>query len=130
MPSLNDLLHSPRFRPHCRALLVLLCLVAGWFAFTPQPPPMPDFDGADKVNHLLAFGSMATAASLGWPAGPRARWGVGLGLLAYGGLIELVQSQIPSRTAAWDDLLADAVGIAGGLLLAALLRRRWPPKRS
>lgn len=55
---------------------------------------------------------------------------MGLALLAYGGLIEMVQSQIPSRTAAWDDLLADAVGIAGGLLLAALLRRRWPPKRS
>lgn len=127
MPSLHQLLHDPRFHRHWRVLLLLLALTAAWFAFTPRPP-LPEFEGADKVNHLLAFGSMATAASLGWRAGWASRGGVSLGLLGYGGFIEIVQSQIPNRTAAWDDLLADAVGIAGGLLLAALLRRVWPPR--
>lgn len=127
MPSLEQLLHAPRFHPHWRVLLLLLALTAAWFAFTPRPP-LPEFDGADKVNHLLAFGSMATAATLGWRAGWASRAGVGLGLLAYGGFIEIVQSQIPNRTAAWDDLAADAIGIAGGLLLAALLRWACRPR--
>jgi len=125
MPSPNELLHDPRFRLHWRVLLVGLCVVAGWFAFTPRPP-VPDFEGADKVNHLLAFGSMATAGAMGWAATHRARWQVAFSLLGYGGFIEAVQSQLPNRTAAWDDLLADAIGIAGGLLLAAFLRRCWP----
>lgn len=128
MPSPHELLHDPRFRGRWRVLLALLCLVAGWFAFAPRAPSL-GFENADKLNHLLAFGSMASVGCLGWAAGRRSAAAIALGLLGYGGFIELVQSQIPGRTAAWDDLLADAVGIAGGLLLAALLRRAWPGRR-
>lgn len=127
MPSLQELLHHHRFQWHWRVLLILLGAIAGWFAFTPRPPAL-EFDGADKVNHLLAFGAMATAAALGCVASLRASAAVALGLLAYGAFIELVQSQIPNRTAAWDDWLADAIGIAGGMLLAAALRRCWPAR--
>ena len=48
---------------------------------------------------------------------------VALGLLAYGGVIELVQAQLPHRQGDWADLTADAVGMVAGLLLAAALRR-------
>jgi VanZ family protein len=126
MPSATDLLHTPRFHAHWRALLALLCSVAAWFAFTPGQPPGPDFDGVDKLHHLLAFGAMATAGVLGWQPGRAAVLRVGAGLLGYGAFIEGVQSQLPTRTAAWDDLLTDALGILFGLLLARLLRRRWP----
>lgn len=126
MKSLGDLLHLPRFHLHWRALLLVLGLIAGGFAF--MPAPQMDVEGGDKVNHLLAFGSMALAARLGWTPSRAALVGAALGLLAYGGFIELVQSQIPGRDAAWDDVLADAVGIVGGLLLAALLRRLLPPR--
>jgi len=126
MKSLGDLLHHPRFRRHWRALLLLLGLIAGWFAF--MPAPQMDVEGGDKVNHLLAFGSMSVAGCMGWAPNRAALVGVALGLLTYGGFIELVQSQIPGRDAAWDDVLADTVGIAGGLLLAALMRRLWPPR--
>lgn len=126
MKSLGDLLHHPRFHPHWRALLLVLGLIAGWFAF--MPAPQMAIEGGDKVNHLLAFGSMAVAGRMGWGPNRAVLIGVALGLLAYGGFIELVQSQIPDRDAAWDDVLADALGIAGGLLLAALLRRLLPPR--
>jgi len=126
MPSPNELLHKKRFHRHWRALLALLCVIAGWFAFTPGQPPGPDFDGVDKIHHLMAFGSMATAGVLGWPAGREAALRVAAGLLGYGAFIELVQSQLPTRSADWMDLLTDAVGIACGLLLAARLRRSWP----
>jgi VanZ family protein len=40
-------------------------------------------------------------------------------LLAYGALIEVLQSFTPTRSAEWADLLADSAGIALGLLLVA-----------
>jgi VanZ family protein len=49
---------------------------------------------------------------------------VALGLLAFGVFIELVQSQIPGRDAEAMDVVADSIGILGGLLLAWLLQRR------
>ncbi len=36
------------------------------------------------------------------------------GLLAYGALIEVLQSFTPNRSADWRDLVADAVGLALG----------------
>jgi len=123
MPRLEQLLHEPRFQTAWRALLALLCAIAGWFAFTPGQPPGPDFDGVDKLHHLLAFGSMAMAGAFGWSSGRRATLIVAAYLLGYGAFIEIVQSQLPTRSAEWLDLLTDAVGIAAGLLLAARLRR-------
>ena len=44
-------------------------------------------------------------------------------LLGYGGLIEILQMFIPSRSAEWGDVVADAVGIGIGCLLAVALQR-------
>ncbi len=126
MPPFNALLHAHRFHRHWRWLLLVLAGITAYFAFTPGGVPGPDFDGADKIHHLLAFGSMAVAGALSVSQGGRWAAQVAAALLAYGGFIELVQSQLPTRTASWADLLADAFGIAGGLVLTALLRRSWP----
>jgi VanZ family protein len=40
-------------------------------------------------------------------------------LLAYGGAIEIIQWFVPGRSCEWGDLLADAMGISIGALLAA-----------
>jgi VanZ family protein len=123
---------GPRARRIWQVLLMLLMLAVCTLAFMPHPPPALD-TGWDKRNHLLAFGSLAFVAELAfWPA----RWRplkVLLGLLAFGGFIELVQSQIPERSAEAADLLADGLGIALGLaLVAALIRlgQRLPDTES
>jgi VanZ family protein len=106
-----------------RALLALLLLAVAWLAFSPAPPPQAD-TGWDKANHALAFAMLAAVAELAlWPQ-PARRRVTAIGLLAYGALIEVVQSQLPARSGEWSDLAADAVGIAIGLLLAATLLRR------
>ena len=111
----------PRLRPAWRWLLAALVLVVAWFAFSPAVGT-DAFEHLDKLKHVLAFGCLATVASLGWTATTTARCGIALSLLLYGAFIELVQSAIPSRTASWLDLLADGAGIAGGLLAVQLAR--------
>jgi VanZ family protein len=125
MPLLPALLHEKRFHGRWRLLLAALAGVTAWFAFMPADPNVPA-DGSDKIEHVLAFGALATAAAFCTAAGALQSAIAAVCLVAYGGFIEVVQSFLPTRQADWADLLADAVGVAGGLLLAALLRRWWP----
>ncbi len=111
----------PRTQPW-RALLALLVAGVCWLAFSPAPPAALD-TGWDKLNHLLAFSTLAFTASQAYPGARRRPWMVALALLAFGVFIELVQTQIPSRSADVLDVCADSVGIAAGLLLHALWRR-------
>ena len=101
------------------ALFVLTLLAVSYLALTPTPPKAADL-GWDKLNHFSAFGTLTVLGGLAWP-GRLAR--LSLGLLAYGGLIEVLQTQVPGRSAEWADLLADGVGILLGLALLRLLRR-------
>lgn len=104
----------------------MLLGIVSWFAFSPAPP-VAEFEDADKVNHLLAFGTLACVATFCAAPGLRHRLVVAAGLVVYGGFIELVQTQLPTRHGDWADVLADATGIGAGLLLAALLQRLWRP---
>lgn len=102
--------------PLWRGLLVLLLGIVTCLALTPSPPAQLSL-GWDKLNHAAAFAALASVAYLGFAR----NWVmVGVVLLGYGGLIELLQSFTPTRSAEWGDLLADGVGIALGLLLAAV----------
>ena len=91
-------------------------------ALMPTDVPMPS-TGWDKSNHLLAFSVMAL---LGRRAYPGRTMALLAGLLAYGALIEVLQAFTPNRSAAWQDLAADAVGLAlgwGAEQLARVVRR-------
>ncbi len=105
-----------------RALFFAAVLGVCWLAFSPNPPAAADL-GWDKLNHVSAFAVLTFCAGRGFPRRGRFSAGVPLALLALGVFIELVQSQIPNRSAEAADVLADAVGIAAGLLLAAAWRR-------
>ncbi len=113
-----------------RVLLYLLIVGVSYLALTPKPPTGID-TGWDKLNHTLAFAALAISAWLAYPASHRTRllW---LGaLLAFGGLIEILQLFVPGRSAESGDLLADALGIACGAAIAAgarVWRRRSPAR--
>ena len=85
---------------------------------------LPDVNVSDKIEHALAFllltfwfGSIVVRRDFLWLA---------LALLVFGGLIELVQGWMGlGRRADLLDLCADAIGIAGGLLLALTPLGRW-----
>ena len=85
----------------------------------PVVPHMPS-TGWDKSNHMLAFAVLAVLGLWGYPGRMVVLL---LGLLAYGGLIEVLQSFTPDRFAEWADLLADALGLIVGAGLSRLLRR-------
>jgi len=90
----------------------------------PPSPSMPT-TGWDKGNHALGFAALALLSHWSWPG----RTVLALaGLLAYGGLIEVLQSLTPSRYAEFGDLFADGVGLAFGAVLARLLAH-WKLKR-
>ena len=105
-----------------RWLLAVLVVVVSWFAFSPSTGS-DAFEHVDKFKHVLAFGCLATVAGLAWPVSRPTHFKIALALVLYGAFIEVVQSFIPSRDASWPDLLADAVGIAAGLLLLHVVRQ-------
>jgi VanZ family protein len=123
--SLAHLLHAPASRPWWRRTLALLMAVICVLAFSPTAPKLDIAEG-DKVQHILAFACLAACAALsqrrGWAAAAMAA----AAMLAFGVFIEFVQWFIPSRSADWHDVVADALGIALGLLTVAVVRRLQP----
>jgi hypothetical protein len=95
-----------------RAAWYLAMLAATVLALLPvEQLQLPIFNWWDKAQHALAFAVSAGWALLLWP-GARAR--VLLGMLAYGGGIELAQCAVGWRFAEWADWAADALGVALG----------------
>ncbi len=82
--------------------------------------PSVDIGPSDKLMHLLAYGAWTFASVIGVR---RWRWGVAvaLGIVALGGVIELLQP-ISGRIADWGDFLANSLGVLCGGLLTILAR--------
>ena len=88
-------------------------------------PPVPQMPttGWDKSNHMLGFAVLAVLAH--WALPGRTALAL-LGLVAFGGLIEILQSLTPYRQADFADLIADGAGLLVGEGLARLLTW-WRP---
>lgn len=103
----------------------LILIMAFWacatvilvLAMAPLTPILPT-TGWDKGNHFLAF---CVLTLLGWRAYPGRFELVLLGLIAFGGMIEALQSLTAYRSAEWADWLADIIGIGGGLAMRSSL---------
>jgi len=113
---------APRLRRFWRLTLGLLVGVVSWFAFAPATGG-GSIQHLDKVQHVAAFAALAGVAALAWGPGSHIDRRVAGALLGYGVFIELVQTQLPTRTASLGDVLADGIGIGLGLLLVNRLRR-------
>lgn len=114
---------NPVLRPELRYRRLWFVLGLGLAAFVLVLCLMPSKDLPsihmwDKLEHALAFASLAFLfASV---VVRRDHLWVGISLVAFGGLIELLQAHV-GRDAEWFDLAADSVGVAAGLILA------WTP---
>jgi len=86
-------------------------------ALSPAPYLPPDlFDWWDKAQHAIGFGTLAVLAVLAYPDVSKFR--IGLLLVAWGVLIEVLQHLGGYRFGDWQDALADGVGVVLGLVLA------------
>lgn len=87
---------------------VAVVIVIAWFAFTPAVPAGIERIW-DKFQHVAAFVALAALLDLALPEhGPGFKIALAL---AYGLLIEAVQSLLPWRDASLPDLGADLIGI-------------------
>jgi VanZ family protein len=100
--------------------------VAGCFAFVmailPHPPEVPGHPN-DKVEHIVAFATLALLGSLAYPRALFVKLLVGLSL--FGAFIEVVQA-IPAlhRDSDVVDWVADTVAVVVVLLLMRWWRGR------
>jgi VanZ family protein len=94
-------------------------VVAGVFILAVAPLPQAGPPGSDKVDHFAAFFVLTMGAAVLYVRRPL--WLIGALLLAYGGLIEIVQGlPLVGRDSDVLDWLTDAAGIAIAALAAAL----------
>ena len=87
----------------------------------------PNFGGIfpnDKVVHFTGYFLLAT-----WFGGVARRnqyWIVGAGLIAFSGLMEILQGVMHNgRDAEWLDLVANTLGVTTGLTLASIGLGKW-----
>ncbi len=78
--------------------------------------PMPSTGVNDKLSHLVTY--FGLAGWFGLLAGNRSAlaWTLAA-VIAYGGLIELLQAMTSYRQAEWADMLANSLGAAAGIWL-------------
>ncbi|MBE0453333.1 VanZ family protein [Roseovarius autotrophicus] len=99
---------------------ILLALIVAVLTLSSAPAGPAGIPHLDKLAHFLAFA--AIAVPLAWRH-PRHWRAVALGVLAYGGAIELIQP-FAGRSAEWGDLVADGLGAFAGAFAAARLSKR------
>lgn len=104
-----------RFKPVWLLVSGLIIVAVMVVSLIPLPKggAMPN----DKLLHLLTylvlglwFGALYTRERFAW---------VGIGLVGFGLLIECLQFTVSYRSFELADLLADIMGVAGGLLLTS-----------
>lgn len=109
--------HARRWQLAGISVLVLVFVAALvpalWFMHEVRAPGLI---APDKLAHALTFVFLTV-----WFTGQyhrRSYWRVAVAMLAFGLLIEVCQMLLTWRSAEAGDLLADAVGISIGLLIA------------
>ncbi len=93
--------------------LLLWLLTVSWLLFTPAPELASAAPYTDKLGHLGIFAIAGV-----WIAWRAPRWSQAwpwlLALIGFAVLSELIQHQLPTRSAEWADGLADSLGLTLG----------------
>ena len=111
-----------------RNRITALATVAFWgclagavtLALIPHPPHLPEM--GDKMEHMLAFGTLAFFGAFAFPRFPRPRLAERLSFL--GALVEVLQA-IPAlhRDCDISDWIADTLAIIAVLVLLEILKQ-------
>ncbi|PKH07293.1 VanZ family protein [Moritella sp. Urea-trap-13] len=99
-----------------RLLLAMVIFTICIIAFGKATTDIPQL-GYDKLNHLIAFASLALLFDYSFPNRTITLF---MTLLGFGIFIEFIQGMIPSRTTSYWDILADLIGITSYLILQPL----------
>lgn len=110
---MNERATSLQFLPYWRAAGWWLLAVVTWLSLTPEPPSVPTFLGWDKGQHFAAYAFLTYW--FGMTYSPHWRWPALM--LAWGLAMEVIQGLGELRTMDPFDMVANAVGVAGGVLL-------------
>lgn len=111
-----------RCLPWCFAIGVALTTLLGLLPGQSVPQL---FQFWDKAQHLSAFAVLALVGGFAFPN--RVAF-VGFGLIAHGGLIEIMQSTLTTtRSGDPMDWLTDGIGVAAGIAAYAGLSSRRSP---
>ncbi|MCG8543073.1 MAG: VanZ family protein [Alphaproteobacteria bacterium] len=103
---------------HWRVMTALLFIVVTVLSLLPKPVP-PPAPGGDKLYHLISYAALMFPAAYVRPP----NWIIYVVFFAlWGGVIEVLQPFV-NRYGDWADFIANGVGVAAGLLLAAAARR-------
>ena len=114
-----SLINNSRFQDLLANAVTFAIMIAIAFGTLMPASQLPELPGNDKSVHLLAFALLTLPLSLRpWVKG----WKLGLGCLAFGASIEVIQPFV-NRSGEWLDLGADAVGIMVGLAIGQILRK-------
>jgi VanZ family protein len=105
--------HYPRLWHTLGWLLVVLVV---FLSLTPKAPVVLEVPGSDKVNHFVAYLFMMLWFSQ-LHRQPRRQFWIGVGLVALGVCLELVQGLLAYRSADVLDGLTNGCGVVAGRFL-------------
>jgi hypothetical protein len=92
-----------------------MVFAVAWLSLTPHPPEPPAFLVWDKAQHALAYACLMVWFRLAFAK----RWRWPAFLLGLGIGLEFLQGLGGARTLDPSDMIANAVGVGLGLMLAA-----------
>ena len=100
---------------HCKIITISLLILISFLSLYPIEK-VPDFNGNDKLHHLIAYFFLAL------PSGLNNTNKIFLIFLFvfFGGTIEIIQPYI-NRNGEWLDFLANCLGIITGFSVGAVL---------
>jgi len=78
---------------------------------------LPDVPGTDKTHHFIAYAALMLPTAL---KQPKYTVSITLGFIAFSGAIELIQPYV-NRDGEWLDMVANAIGLFCGWLLAKVI---------
>ena len=103
-----------------RWVMGMLALLIAVLSLLPSQTVEQPWSPNDKLNHLLAYGALAFFTAGGYPAVKKVL--LIMAVVAYGGVLELLQGATGYREASWLDLAADALGAVLGLWFSVGVR--------